>query len=84
MRGLVRTALALGGCWWMSGGQAQEAESAPAPGPDLDFLEYLGTWAEEDDEWFVIEEWQKDNADDADDADEQRPERRRSEDDEGE
>jgi hypothetical protein len=31
-------------------------------GPDLDFLEYLGTWAEEDDEWLAIEEWQKDDA----------------------
>ena len=34
----------------------------PEPGPELDFLEYLGAWAEEDDEWLAIEEWQKDNA----------------------
>ena len=30
--------------------------------PDLDFLEYLGAWAEDDDEWLAIEEWRKDNA----------------------
>ena len=33
--------------------------------PDLDFLEYLGAWAEGDDEWIAIEEWRKDNAVDA-------------------
>lgn len=34
--------------------------------PDLDFLEYLGAWAEDDDEWLAIEEWRKDNAADVD------------------
>ncbi len=43
------------GCW-LGGAQAQEAEEAP--GPDLDFLEYLGTWAEDDEEWLAIEEWE--------------------------
>ena len=44
------------------GRRAQEADpDAPEPGPDLDFLEYLGAWAEDDDEWLAIEEWQKDH-----------------------
>ena len=50
-------------CWWLAAIRAQEVEPPPAPpeaGPDLDFLEYLGAWAEEDDEWLAIEEWQKD------------------------
>jgi hypothetical protein len=32
-----------------------------AEAPDLDFLEYLGSWQAEDDEWFEIAEWEKDN-----------------------
>ncbi len=49
------------GCWWLAAIRAQDPPAAPPePGPDLDFLEYLGAWAEEDDEWLAIEEWQKD------------------------
>ena len=45
----------------------------PEPGPELDFLEYLGAWAEEDDEWLAIEEWEKDNgAEPEEDAEEDR------------
>ena len=48
-------------CWrsaaWLTSAQAQEAGAGA--GPDSDFLEYLGAWAEEDDEWLAIEEWQK-------------------------
>ena len=58
MRGL-RAAIALG-LSSVTGAQAQDAAENP-PSPDLDFLEYLGTWAEEDDEWLAIEEWEKDN-----------------------
>lgn len=54
----VRSVLLALGCSWLMGVQAQEAE--PPPVPDLDFLEYLGAWAEDDDEWIAIEEWQKD------------------------
>ncbi|HUQ50818.1 MAG TPA: hypothetical protein VM692_01270 [Gammaproteobacteria bacterium] len=64
MRTASSTLLALG-CWWLAAAQAQETEQPP-PAPDLDFLEYLGTWAEEDDEWLAIEEWQKDQAPDRD------------------
>jgi hypothetical protein len=55
MRRVVSAVLAL--AWWHIGAQAQEAEEATVP--DLDFLEYLGTWAEDDDEWLAIEEWEK-------------------------
>jgi hypothetical protein len=61
----IRAALLVLGCWWLASGRAQEAEQ-PQPeepaAPDLDFLEYLGAWADEDDEWLAIEEWRKDNA----------------------
>lgn len=58
MRNIRAAAFALG-CWWFAGAHAQDAEEKT--GPELDFLEYLGAWAEEDDEWLAIEEWQKDN-----------------------
>jgi hypothetical protein len=59
MRKLCSALLAFG-CS-LTGAAAQQAEPEE-PGPDLEFLEYLGTWADEDDEWLVIEEWQKDEA----------------------
>jgi hypothetical protein len=64
MRSFGRTLLALGGWWWIAGAQAQEPDEPPEAGPDLEFLEYLGAWAEDDDEWLAIEEWQKDNRED--------------------
>jgi hypothetical protein len=78
MRRLRPTVLALGGWWWLAGAQAQEA--GQEPGPDLDFLEYLGAWAEEDDEWLAIEEWQKGE----EPEDGEGSEREKDEDDEGE
>jgi hypothetical protein len=60
MRG-IRTAVLALVCSWLSATRAQEAlPTPPEPGPDLDFLEYLGAWAEDDDEWLAIEEWRKD------------------------
>jgi hypothetical protein len=65
MRRIGSAALALG-CWLAAAqGQEVQSEQAPELGPELDFLEYLGAWAEEDDEWLAIEEWQKDNEADA-------------------
>ena len=64
MRSFVRTLLALGGWWWIASVHGQEDEEAPEAGPDLEFLEYLGAWDEDDDEWHAIEEWQKDNRED--------------------
>jgi hypothetical protein len=61
MRKLHSSLLAFG-LSWLAGAQAQEAELPPPPGPDLDFLEYLGAWAEDDDEWLASEEWAKDEA----------------------
>jgi hypothetical protein len=69
-------ALALG----LSSAQAQDAQRQE-PGPDLDFLEYLGAWAEEDDEWIAIEEWQKDNGA-GPEKDTEESERQRDDDDE--
>lgn len=82
MRSFGRTLLALGGWWWIAGAHTQEVEEAPEPGPDLDFLEYLGAWAEDDDEWLAIEEWQKDNREDVDSK--SPPEKPKDEDHEGE
>ena len=59
MRSARRPLIALC-CCWLTGTYGQEAEQPPPP--DLEFLEYLGAWAEEDDEWLAIEEWQKDAA----------------------
>lgn len=59
MRAWARIGLVLGGGWWVAVAAAQEADREAAP--DLDFLEYLGAWAGEDDEWLAIEEWRKDN-----------------------
>ena len=73
------TAAALALASWAAVGQAQEAEQPPAP--DLDFLEYLGAWAEDDDEWLAIEEWQKDETADPDE-DRERSESREDDDDE--
>jgi hypothetical protein len=58
MRRVVSAVLAL--ACWLTGAPAQDAEEGA--GPDLDFLEYLGTWAEDDDEWLAIEEWEKGNS----------------------
>ena len=42
---------------------AQSAKRKPKPAaPDLDFLEYLGAWQENDEEWLVSEQWQKNGA----------------------
>jgi hypothetical protein len=58
MRKLRATMVAFGG---LVGAAAHAQEAVEVPPPDLDFLEYLGAWAEDDDEWLAIEEWQKGN-----------------------
>ena len=80
MRSFGRAALALGWCW-LAAVHAQQREQEPAP--DLDFLEYLGTWAEEDDEWLAIETWEKDVGQEAED-DPKGPEDERDDEDESE
>lgn len=42
--------------------------------PELDFLEYLGSWQGGDDEWLVIPEWEAEDEDDGDDRDAVEPE----------
>ena len=60
MRRLSTVALALGG-WWLAGASAQDAEPQAPASPELEFLEYLGSWAEDDDEWLELEELRKRN-----------------------
>ena len=69
MRG-INPALLLLGCSWLTGIRAQEAgpERGRDAAPDLEFLEYLGAWAEGDEEWLAIEEWRKGDAADVEDS----------------
>jgi hypothetical protein len=87
MRRLGSAVLALA-CWWLAPMRAQEVEpeprdAGPEAGPELDFLEYLGAWAEEDDEWLAIEEWHRDLGAEAEEG-AQQPESEREDDDESE
>jgi hypothetical protein len=38
------------------------AQSPKSAAPDLAFLEYLGSWQGNDDEWLAIKEWDQDSA----------------------
>ena len=89
MRGIMSALLAAGGLWLARGAHAQQAAAPPADAaPDLEFLEYLGSWQADDDEWLAIKEWEKDNppagADDEDEKDDgaNPPARSRNENDE--
>jgi hypothetical protein len=78
MRAWAFISLALGCCWWLASAAAQDADDAVLP--DLDFLEYLGAWAAEDDEWLAIEEWRRDNPEDEGEAGDDDAERKDDED----
>ncbi|HET7607446.1 MAG TPA: hypothetical protein VFL84_02125 [Gammaproteobacteria bacterium] len=69
MRG-INAALLLLGCSWLTGVRAQEGgpERGRDAAPDLDFLEYLGAWAEGDEEWLAIEELRRDDDADVEDT----------------
>jgi hypothetical protein len=95
MRRVAATLFAVSGLWFARGAHAQDARPAPTPAkpppvaatPDLDFLEYLGAWQENDEEWLVSEQWQKDRAGAdrkraADKADGKKPGQARNDDDE--
>jgi len=60
MRKVAAALCAVGGLWFARAAHTQDTK--PAPAPDLDFLEYLGAWQENDEEWLVSEQWQKDRA----------------------
>jgi len=66
MRKIAATLCAAGGLWFARAAHAQDAKPEPPvespTTPDLDFLEYLGAWQENDEEWLVSEQWQKDRA----------------------
>ena len=57
---LASACVALGASWLAPSAQAQSKDAAAEP-PGLDFLEYLGSWQADDDEWYEIAEWDKDN-----------------------
>jgi len=95
MRKVAATLCAVSGLALARGAHAQEARPTPTPAkppasattPDLDFLEYLGAWQENDEEWLVSEQWQKDRAGAerkraADKADGKKPGQARNDDDE--
>ena len=45
--------------------RAPPPRATPPPkdaAPDLEFLEYLGSWQGDDDEWLAIKEWDQDGA----------------------
>ncbi len=88
MRGIAAALLAAGGLW-LRGAHAQQPAPPPADAaPDLEFLEYLGSWQADDAEWLAIREWDKDNPpavkDETDEQDDggEPPERSRDDDDE--
>jgi hypothetical protein len=81
MRSSHTAVLALA-CWLVTASRAQDAApEVPEAGPELDFLEYLGAWAEEDEEWLAIDEWR---ADIEAEEDEEQSEIEREDDDESE
>jgi len=93
MRKVAATLCAVGGLWFARAVHAQDAKpatpapkpAAPAPSaPDLDFLEYLGAWQGNDEEWLVSEQWQKDRTGRraAEKADGSKPGQARNDDDE--
>jgi hypothetical protein len=62
MRRIASALLAAGGVWLARGAAAQPPAPPPVDAaPDLEFLEYLGSWQADDDEWLAIREWEKDN-----------------------
>ena len=59
--------IAVGGLCLVPAARAQDREPAPDPAvPDIEFLEYLGSWQADDDEVWALAEWDKDNAADRD------------------
>jgi hypothetical protein len=72
--------IALGGLCLVPAARAQDREPPEIAAPDIELLEYLGSWQADDEEAWAIAEWDKDNA-----ADRERDESRkdREEEDEG-
>jgi len=91
MRRFASALVALGGLWVARAAHTQPPPAAPpaAPpaeaAPDLEFLEYLGSWQADDEEWLVIQEGEKNSRtkDRSKQPPERKPERPRNEDDEG-
>lgn len=91
----VAALVAVCGLWLARAAPAQDVKSPPAKdgkaaptpvAPDLDFLEYLGAWQENDEEWLVSQQWQKNGAGrkrGAESADGKKPDEARNDGDEG-
>jgi len=62
--------MTLRGSWLISAALffATAAFAQEEEGPDLAFLEYLGSWQESDEEWLMVAEELMASADDAEDA----------------
>jgi hypothetical protein len=70
------TTVLIGALCFVRGAAAQPPPAQPPPpratppragqptnaAPDLEFLEYLGSWQGDDDEWLAIKEWDQDGA----------------------
>jgi len=42
---------------WSAAAAQETQEVQETEDPGLDFLEYLGSWQEEDEEWLIVAEW---------------------------
>ena len=61
MQRLWRLSIAVLGGVWIATTPADEAgDEDEAEIPDLDFLEYLGSWQDSDADWLIVSEWEDD------------------------
>ena len=54
---LLRSLLGLAAMSVVFGPTATAADDAADDAPELDFLAYLGSWQESDEEWLAVAEW---------------------------
>ena len=55
---LLRSLLGLAAMSVVFGPTATAADDAADDAPELDFLAYLGSWQESDEEWLAVAEWE--------------------------
>ncbi len=58
---LLRSLLGLAAMSVVFGPTATAADDAADDAPELDFLAYLGSWQESDEEWLAVAEWEDAN-----------------------
>lgn len=59
---------------WLGLAAASVGQESQAP--ELDFLEYLGSWQDTDEEWLIVAEWEDEDIDEQDKARKPEPERK--------